>query len=245
MDLDGVSFIQKGKGRDLVFLHGYLSSKESFAAQVAYFSQFYRVTAFDFIGQGASRPLTEPFSVEDYAIWTEQVLSQLGVENPSVVAHSFGCRVVIKMAKRGRQVFDKLILTGPAGVVFPKGLRYRCKVGAYRLVKRFFPRFADKHFGSREYKTLSPVMRESYKKIVNEDLREDAAQIGNRILIIEGKVDTTTPMKEAQAYLAVMQDACLKTMEGGHFAFAEHPLAFNLLVEEFLENVRAEHDLDI
>ena len=149
------------------------------------------------------------------------------------------------MAKRGRQGFDKLILTGPAGVVLPRGLRYRCKVGAYRLVKRFFPRFADGHFGSREYKTLSPVMRESYKKIVNEDLREDAAQIGNKILIIEGEADTTTPMKEARAYLAVMQNARLKVMDGGHFAFAEHPLAFNLLVEEFLENVGTEHDLDI
>ena len=229
----------------MVFLHGYLSSKEAFAAQVAYFSQFYRVTAFDFIGQGASEPLTAPFSVEEYATWTEQVLSLLGVKNPSVVAHSFGCRVLVKMAKRGRQGFDKLILTGPAGVVLPRGLRYRCKVGAYRLVKRFFPRFADGHFGSREYKTLSPVMRESYKKIVNEDLREDAAQIGNKILIIEGKADTTTPMKEARAYLAVMQNARLKVMDGGHFAFAEHPLAFNLLVEEFLENVGTEHDLDI
>ncbi len=229
----------------MVFLHGYLSSKESFAAQVAYFSQFYRVTAFDFIGQGASEPLQTPFSVEDYAIWTEEVLSLLGVEKPSVVAHSFGCRVLIKMAKRGRQVFDKLILTGPAGVVLPRGLRYRCKVAAYRLVKKFAPRFAERHFGSAEYKTLSPVMRESYKKIVNEDLRSDAAQIRNQILIVEGKTDTTTPMKAAQAYLAVMQNARLKVMDGGHFAFAEHPLAFNLLVEEFLENVRTEHDMDI
>jgi pimeloyl-ACP methyl ester carboxylesterase len=136
-------------------------------------------------------------------------------------------------------------LTGPAGVVLPKGVRYRCKVAAYRFVRRFAPRFAERHFGSKEYKTLSPVMRESYKKIVNEDLRADAAQIRNQILIIEGKADTTTPMEEAQAYLAVMQNARLATIEGGHFAFAENPLLFNLLVEEFLEDVRTEHDMDI
>ena len=245
VELEGVSFIQKGKGRDLVFLHGYLSSKEAFAAQIAYFSKFYRVTALDFIGQGASAPLQTPFSVEDYAIWTEQVFTLLGIRNPSVIAHSFGCRVLIKMAKRGRQGFDKLILTGPAGVILPRGLRYRCRVGAYRLVKKFAPRFADTHFGSREYKTLSPIMRESYKKIVNEDLRADAAQIHNPICIIEGRSDRTTPMRAAKAYLAVMQNARLQRMEGGHFAFAENPLVFNLLVEEFLENVGTEHDLDI
>ena len=56
-DLSEVSFIQKGTGRDLVFFHGYLSSKESFTAQIEYFSRFYRVTAFRFFGVSAkARP---------------------------------------------------------------------------------------------------------------------------------------------------------------------------------------------
>ncbi len=225
-------------------MHGYLSSKEAFAAQIHYFSRFYRVTAFDFLGQGQSAPLFAPFSVEDYAAWTEEVFSLLGVENPCVVAHSFGCRVLVKMAKRGRRALDKLVLTGPAGVVFPRGLRYKCKVGAYRLVRRFAPRLAERKFGSAEYKTLPPIMKESYKKIVNEDLRSDAAQVKNRVLIVEGRTDAVTPLKEAEAYLAAFQNARLTQMEGGHFAFAEQPLIFNLLVEEFLQDVRGKYDLD-
>ncbi|MBQ8352785.1 MAG: alpha/beta hydrolase [Clostridia bacterium] len=236
MDVSGVSFLQKGTGKDLVFLHGYLSSKEAFAAQTAYFSRFYRVTAIDFLGQGKSPPLTEPYSVDDYAAWTEQVLSALNVENPHVIAHSFGCRVLIKMAKRGRQVFDRIVLTGPAGVVFPRGLGYRYKVGAYRLVRKIAPHFAEKNFGSTEYRTLSPVMKESYKKIVNEDLRATAACLSNAVLIIEGERDEVTPMKEAQAYCDVMKNARLERIDGGHFAFAENPVAFNILVEEFLQN---------
>ena len=221
----------------MVFLHGFLSSKEAFAAQIAYFSRFFRVTAFDFVGQGKSSPLTEAYSVEDYAVWTEEVLAKLEVKNPMVVAHSFGCRVAVKMARRGKVPFEKMVLTGPAGVVFPRGMRYRCKVAAYRFVKRFAPRFAERHFGSAEYKQLSGAMRESYKKIVNEDLRGDAACIPCEVLIVVGKEDTVTPIKEARAYLAVMRRARLAVMDGGHFAFAEHPIAFNMLVEEFLQNV--------
>ena len=221
-----------------MLLHGYLSCKESFAAQIAYFSKFYRVTALDFLGQGSSAPLSEPFSVDDYAAWTEEVLAALGVSTPCVIAHSFGCRVLIKMAKRGRLQFDKLVLTGPAGVVLPRGLRYTLRVRTYRFVKRFAPRFAERKFGSADYKTLSPMMRESYKKIVNEDLRGDAACLENAILIIEGEGDTVTPLQEAEAYLAVMKNARIKTLAGGHFAFAENPVAFNILVEEFLQNVR-------
>ena len=48
-----------------MFLHGYLSSKESFYRQIEYFSRFYRVTAVDFIGFGKSAPLTEPFSAQE------------------------------------------------------------------------------------------------------------------------------------------------------------------------------------
>ena len=221
-----------------MLLHGYLSSKEAFAAQIAYFSRFYRVTAFDFLGQGQSAPLPSAFSVEDYVRWTEDVFGLLGIVSPCVIAHSFGCRVAVKMAGAGRIPLGKIVLTGPAGVRLPRKIGYHLKVKAYRLVKRFAPRFADKHFGSAEYRSLSPIMRESYKKIVNEDLRVDAARMQNQVLIIEGRADEVTPLAEAKAYLDVIQDGRLALIDGGHFAFAESPLAFNILVEEFLQDVR-------
>ena len=206
-------------------------------AQIEYFSNHYRVTAIDFLGFGKSLPLTRPFSVRDYADWTKGVLAELGVKRPSVIAHSFGCRVALKMAEGGGQVFDKLILTGPAGVILNRGFSYRLKVRAYRFVRKFFPAFAEKKFGSVEYRALPTIMKESYKKIVNEDLRETASRVQNEILILEGRSDTTTPPKEAEAYLAVMKRARLVFLDGGHFAFAENPTAFNLLAEEFLEDV--------
>ena len=216
-----------------MFLHGYLSSKEAFTAQIEYFSRFYRVTAFDFLGFGGSGRLTSAFSVGDYAEWTKEVFSLLRIRKPHIVAHSFGCRVAVKLASRDGELVDRLLLTGPAGVILKRGLSYKIKVGAYRAVKRIAPAFAEKRFGSAEYRALSPVMKESYKKIVNEDLRSCAQKIKNRVLIVEGTEDTTTPMCEARAYLDCFENGELKTVEGGHFAFAQRPLTFNLIAEEF------------
>jgi len=216
-----------------VLLHGYLACKETFSAQIEYFSQFYRVTAIDFLGFGKSDPLLLPFSVGDYAEWTKEILALLGVKKPKVIAHSFGCRVAVKMAKRDGQVFDEIVLTGPAGVILKRGLAYRCKVKAYRIVKKFAPKFAERKFGSAEYRTLSPIMKESYKKIVNEDLRGDAREVQNRVLIVEGREDGTTTLAEAKEYLRNFPNAELEMMDGGHFAFLENPNSFNLLVEEF------------
>ena len=220
----------------MVFLHGYLSSNEAFTAQIEYFSAFYRVTAFDFLGQGKSGELKDPFSVSDYADWTEAVLEQLGVRSAYVIAHSFGARVAVKMAARGGQVCDKLLLVGPAGVILKRGFSYKIKVKTYRICKKLFPAFAERKFGSAEYKTLSPVMKESYKKIVNEDLRADAAKIDFPVLLVRGKDDQTTTAAEAAAYQSVLQKGRTETMSGGHFAFAQYPLAFNLIAEEFFSN---------
>lgn len=218
-----------------MLLHGYLSSKEAFAAQVAYFSRFYRVTAIDFLGFGGSRYLTNAFSVTDYAEWTEEVFRLLNVQKPHVIAHSFGCRVAVKLASMHPEdgYFDRILLTGAAGVILRRGLSYKIKVKAYRLAKKFFPAFAERRFGSAEYRSLSPVMKESYKKIVNEDLRACAAKIKNKVLLIEGSSDAVTPMREAEAYLKCFENGRLAVMEGGHFAFAENPLQFNLITEEF------------
>lgn len=217
-----------------MLLHGYLSSKEAFAAQVRYFSRFYRVTAIDFLGFGGSRCLTSAFSVDDYAEWTKSVLTLLEVEKPHVIAHSFGCRVAVKLASIYPDFFDKMLLTGAAGVILKRGFSYRVKVRTYRLVRKFAPRFAERKFGSEEYRSLSPIMKESYKKIVNEDLRACARKIENEVLLVTGEGDTVTPKKEADAYLACLKRGRLCTMPGGHFAFAEYPTVFNLIAEEFL-----------
>ena len=234
MKLSDLSFLQKGTGQDLLFLHGYLSSKEAFTRQIDYFSRFYRVTALDFIGFGKSAALQEAYSVEDYAEWLYRAMALLRIKKPHVVAHSFGCRVAVKLASKRNSAFDKMVLTGPAGIILKRGFSYRVKVKTYRLVRKFAPAFAEKRFGSAEYKTLSPVMKESYKKIVNEDLRECARMVKNPVLILEGEKDGVTTGKEAEIYAAAFPNAKLRFIRGGHFAFVDDPLTFNLLTEEFL-----------
>lgn len=228
-----ISLLQKGEGRDLVFLHGYLSCKESFYPQIEYFSKFYRVTAFDFPGFGQSDPIRTPYSVGDYADWTAEYLKELNVVRPYVIAHSFGGRVAVKCLSRG-DVFEKAVLCGCAGIVPQRTLNYRARVCAYRAVKKVAPRFAERRFGSAEYRTLSPVMRESYKKIVNEDLREDAKRIARPVLFLNGDKDEETPLSSIRVYLSCIEGSRLTVMKNcGHFAHLDKPLAFNLAVEEF------------
>lgn len=227
------SVIRCGRGKDLIFLHGFLSSKESFYPQIEYFSKFYRVTAFDFPGFGEAEPLERPFSVGDYADWTENFLEKEGIENPFVIAHSFGGRVAVKCLSR-KNLFDRAVLCGCAGIIPKRTLKYRVRVGMYRFVKKIAPRYAEKKFGSAEYRSLSPVMRESYKKIVNEDLRKDAEKILCPVLFINGENDRETPLSSIEIYRQAIAGSKLTVLRSaGHFAHLDNPLAFNLAAEEF------------
>ena len=120
-------------------------------------------------------------------------------------------------------------------MVKPRSSAYMRRVRLYRAVKKLFPDFAERHFGSKEYRSLSPLMRESYKKIVNEDLRDCAKLIKNKTLLIYGADDEVTPIsQEGKIFNAIIEDSRLESVCGGHFCFSERPEEFNKICLAFL-----------
>lgn len=186
-------------------------------------------------GFGASAPISHAWSVEDYAGWLMKFLKAQNATHMHILAHSFGARVAFCAIAANPLMAKSLVITGGAGLVKPRSRKYLRRVRAYRRVKKIFPRWAEKHFGSREYRALPPVMKESYKKIVNEDLSGYAAQIKCRTLLLYGEDDKVTPpSEEGETFHRLIEFSTLETMEGGHFCFSQHPSAFNTKVLNFL-----------
>ncbi len=216
-----------------MFLHGWGACKECFYYQTAYFCRYYRVIAFDFPNFGKSGAAPAAWGVGEYASFTSRLLRARGVCGARLCAHSFGGRVALKLLAEEPDLFSKALLTGCAGVPPRRGLRYKCRVRAYRIAKKLAPRFAERNFGSEEYKKLSPVMRESYKKIVNEDLTPCLARIRVPVLYVFGDKDTATPPYMAEILYKNTPQAGLVWLGGTHFCFSEQPAAFNAAAREF------------
>lgn len=184
---------------------------------------------------GASESTEEAWSVGDYADWLSLFIDKKGLYGAHVVAHSFGARVIFKLLSRDNGISGKVVITGGAGLVKPRSPQYMRQVKRYRRIKKLFPRYAEKHFGSEEYRTLPPLMRESYKLIVNEDLKECAAQIKNPVLLIYGRQDAVTPpTEEGETFNRLIVGSKLKVIDGGHFCFSENYAEFNRLMLNFL-----------
>lgn len=216
-------------------MHGYGSKKESFYYQIEYLSEYFKITAPDFPGFGASAPIDSAWSVGDYADWLLNFISASKLNCPHIMAHSFGARVAFKLLSVHPEVADKLIITGGAGIVKPRSKQYQRRINAYRRIKKLFPAYAERHFGSEEYRKLSPLMRESYKKIVNEDLQAAASQIKNKTLLIYGENDTVTPPEEeGETFNRLIYGSQFEKISGGHFCFSEYPELFNQKILTFL-----------
>ncbi|MCQ2478894.1 MAG: alpha/beta hydrolase, partial [Clostridia bacterium] len=218
-------------------LHGYLSNEQSFYHQLTYLSSSgFRVVAPDIIGFGNSSPIDKAYTVADYAKWLTAFTTAKGLIRPHIIAHSFGARIAFKALSADNSLCNKLVITGGAGIVKKRSLGYMCRVKSYRAVKKLFPNFAEKHFGSKEYKTLSPVMKQSYKYVVNEDLLSCARQIKNNTLLIYGEKDKTTPInEEGAAFLQALTNAKLVKISGGHFCFCQYPQLFNQILITLLK----------
>lgn len=189
----------------------------------------------DFPCFGQSECTDTPWGVGEYAAWLKKFMDSTGLNHPHVLAHSFGARVAFKLFSTEKDRVNKLLITGGAGLVKPRSPQYMRQIKRYRRIKKLFPRFAEKHFGSSDYKSLSPMMKESFKKIVNEDLKLCASKISAPTYLLYGREDTVTPPEEeGKTFLSLINGAKLELINGGHFCFSEYPEEFNLKLFKYI-----------
>lgn len=230
-----LSFIKKGSGKPLLLLHGYLSSKESFTAQIEFFSRYYTVYAPDLSGFGQNAPLEKAYSLDEYIDDLLLFIKELNLNGFDVIAHSFGARLVLKSDEL-RAMAQRIIITGGAGLKTKKTLKYYIKVWRYKFLKKFFSKSKKLNTaGSEDYRSLSEKMKISFVKIVNENLDYKLKDVTNEVLLVYGDEDKTTPLYLAEKMRKGIKHASLYVIKGGgHFAFAQKQAEFNAVAREFL-----------
>lgn len=88
-----VEDVGRGRGRDLVFVHGLWMSGRFFAAQVEHFAKGHRVVVPDLRGHGGSGRPQIRNTVRDHARDLEALLDELDVRDPVLVGWSMGAMV--------------------------------------------------------------------------------------------------------------------------------------------------------
>lgn len=238
-----------GEGEDtVVILQGWGTELATYNSVAACISDRYRVVQFDFPGFGASDEPREPWAVEDYANFFLDLMAALGIQKATLIGHSYGGRVIIRLAARESLPFiiERIVLIDSAGILPKKTWKQKMKIRRYKVLKKIVnlklvyaicPRLIDEWRncqGSADYRNASPMMRQCLVKAVNEDLTELLPRIRQDTLLIWGDLDTATPIADAKLMEEKIPGAGLAVIPGtGHFSFLENPALFQSIMQAY------------
>ena len=98
---------------NLVFIHGYSSSKNTWDRVTSELSNFYNITTLDLRGMGRSGRFSDKFS---YDVWINDliiVLEKLFEQKVILIGHSLGGWIATNIASKRPDLVDQLVLVDP------------------------------------------------------------------------------------------------------------------------------------
>lgn len=229
-----------GTGEPVLFLHGWGSDISDFKAVTNIVSQFYKTINIDFWGFGKSDNPKTSLSVEDYADLVYDFINKQKLGTVNIVGHSFGGRVAIKLCTKYPKSCKSLILSDSAGLRKKLTLKQKYLIKRYKKLKiKVNEGLKDKKvlekFGSDDYKQLNDIMKQTFVKVVNEDLSDDARKISIPTLLVWGKKDKDTPLYMGKTFNKLIKNSKLIILNGGHYCHIENLQEYSKICMQFWE----------
>lgn len=238
-------YVRKGSGKTVLILHGWADSSKGLAALTSELSQKYDVIALDLPGFGATQLPPQAWGLSEYAAFVEHFLEKIGATKVyAVIGHSNGGAMAIHGLANGVLHAAKLVLLGSAGIRGEykgrnKALRMVAKTG--KALTAPLPAGVKNKLRRKVYKTIGSDMlvveslQETFKKVVGQDVRADAAKITIPTLLIYGQNDEQTPPRYGQIFTQAIAGSQLHVIsDAGHFVHLDQPQQTTTLIEEFL-----------
>jgi pimeloyl-ACP methyl ester carboxylesterase len=196
----------------------------------------YRVLVPEMPGFGASDPPPAAWTVQDYARWVLAYADHHELERFHLFGHSFGGRLGLILGAEHAGRIQAMVLADAAGIRKQSPVTARARLTVYKGVRDGLKRVGlgalsdrlrgwyNRRYGSTGFQSASGVMRETFVKVVNADLREYAARVRVPTLLVWGEDDADTPLWQGHLLERLIPDAGLVILPGaGHYSYLEHP----------------------
>jgi len=238
-----------GSGPAILVLHGWGGSSNSWVKVLDILSQKgYQVIVPDLPGFGKTIEPYSAWGVSEYADFALQFAEKLKLDGFFLVGHSFGGRTAIKFSSLNPDKLKGLVLVDSAGLHRVQNLSLRQKIvikgsklfhflGSLPVLYGFLRKIAYVFSGARDYYFIkSQIMKETFKKIIKEDLADCLPLIKIRTLIVWGEKDKITPLNIAYLLKEKITDSELEIMPRlGHNLHLESPENLSEIILKFLK----------
>jgi pimeloyl-ACP methyl ester carboxylesterase len=241
-------YTKAGEGEPVIILPGWSATSNVYNMLSVQLSEKYCVYSLDLAGFGITPEPPQPWSLDDYCDFVIAFVEALGLKSVTLIGHSFGGRIIIKLCNRELPFeIKKIALIDSAGIKNKLSGEQTAKQKKYKKLKKLFGKKPfttlfpnaieklQKKYGSADYANATPLMRQTMVKAISEDLTPILSNVSVDTLLVWGKNDTATPYSDAVTMNNAIKNSKLEVIENaGHFPFIDQPFEFrNIIAKSF------------
>ena len=240
-----LTYYEMGTGsHTILFLHGWGSNSTLWFKSVApILGPAHRFVFLDLPGFGKSESPKHALSLNDFVEYVSTFCHKREIAPVTVVGHSFGGKVAIRLTTAHSQYIKGLVLVDSSGLPHTSTLT-RAKIAAAKTLKPIFslPFMHDaRHtvlrlMGSDDY-VADPKLRETFVRIIQEHITEDLTRVASPTLIIWGAQDDNeyTPVTDATVLHQAIKGSTVTIIPGAsHYSFMDNSVEFQKALGAFI-----------
>lgn len=237
------NYQKTGSGKPVLLLHGWADSSQGWREFIQTLAtEGYEVIACDLPGFGGTDPPSLAWDLTDYARFVAAFLHKIDIQPYCIIGHSNGGAIALRGLGASLLKSEKLVLLASAGVRAGEhrtGLKAATKIGkvlATPLPKSLRNKIRHSLYTKAGSDMLvAEHMQDTFKRIVNDDVRDDAAKITVPTLLLYGSEDSATPVRYGEILNSAIKGSKLTVMPNvGHFIHKDAENAVLTEVKEFL-----------
>lgn len=235
--LDGeiIHYEVLGRGRPLIFLHGWVGSWRYWVPTMQAASISYRAYAIDLWGFGDSAKRPHKYAIQEQVALLDGFMDSLGIGKIALVGHGLGSVIALSFATRFPQLVDRIMLTGLPLGAYSINPRMR-SAAVEELADWLLGRLPAMDAARAEApKADQNAIQVSLDDLQTLDTFETARNLTTPCLLVHGQNDPAvqTPEIDVLDELAGQSHAIIFE-QSGHFPMLEEANKFNRLLTDFL-----------
>ncbi|MCX6759866.1 MAG: alpha/beta hydrolase [Candidatus Nealsonbacteria bacterium] len=233
-----------GEGKPFLILHGWGSKSDRWTEVADILSQKgFKVVIPDLPGFGKSDGPKNAWNLDNYVEFVEKFAEIIGLDKFILAGHSFSGAISIKYAIKNPGDIEKLFLLAPACLrrdsfrkkafrIISKLFKVYSFIPGYKLARKAFYKFIIR---KSDYQYTNGTMKETYLKIISEDLSGILNEVKADTIIIWGDEDDIVPIGQGKEINRKISGSKLIIIPG-----ADHKLEIKTpeaLASKILENI--------
>jgi len=231
-----------GRGKPLIFVHGWLGSWRYWIPTMEIMSEHGRTYALDLWGFGDSDRFDGDYSVEGYVGLLDVFIEEMGFGNMTLIGHALGAAVAMRYAAEKPDYVERIMtvsvpLTSEAinEKLLTPGSSFLDRIRGWK------PSEGHTEVEQEMDKMAEGVMEASIRSTMEADLRRDMQQIPLPLLLTYGERDTIVAPPQPELLADAGEHVRTIVLPNSrHFPMLDDTPRFTRLLCDFLEVKNAE-----